>query len=81
MIGGPRWAQEDHSEHGAYSWRDYFKFNTDHKVIGVQYLVTTFIFFLIGGLFAEVFRAELATPGADVSTRRRTTACSRRTRR
>ena len=25
-------------------WRDYFTFNTDHKVIGIQYLVTTFIF-------------------------------------
>src|SRR4051812_39585878 len=28
---------EDHSGHGAYSWRDYFRVNTDHKVIGVQY--------------------------------------------
>ena len=25
--------------HGAHSWRDYFRPNTDHKVIGVQYLV------------------------------------------
>ena len=24
--------------HGAYSWRDYFKVNTDHKVIGIQYI-------------------------------------------
>src|SRR5215210_8059114 len=22
---------EDHSGHGAYSWRDYFRVNTDHK--------------------------------------------------
>ncbi len=29
---------EDHSGHGAYSWKDYFRINTDHKVIGVQYL-------------------------------------------
>ena len=27
---------EDHSSHGAHSWRDYFKVNTDHKVIGTQ---------------------------------------------
>ncbi|HEV7176026.1 MAG TPA: cytochrome c oxidase subunit I, partial [Solirubrobacteraceae bacterium] len=27
---------EDHSGHGAYSWRDYFRVNTDHKVIGIQ---------------------------------------------
>src|SRR3954451_19188765 len=25
---------EDHSSHGARSWRDYFRVNTDHKVIG-----------------------------------------------
>src|SRR3954454_18453821 len=24
---------EDHSSHGARSWRDYFRVNTDHKVI------------------------------------------------
>src|ERR671915_2092799 len=54
---------EDHSGHGAYSWRDYFRVNTDHKVIGIQYVVTTVVFFLIGGLLAMIFRAELAKPG------------------
>jgi len=54
---------EDHSGHGARSWRDYFRPNTDHKVIGVQYLVTTMTFFVIGGLLALIFRAELARPG------------------
>src|SRR5205814_7580094 len=54
---------EDHSGHGARSWRDYFRVNTDHKVIGVQYLVTTIFFFLAGGLLAMFVRAELAKPG------------------
>jgi cytochrome c oxidase subunit I len=54
---------EDHSGHGARSWRDYFRVNTDHKVIGVQYLTTTIIFFFIGGLLALLVRAELARPG------------------
>jgi cytochrome c oxidase subunit 1 len=64
-----RWATgkptipEDHSGHGAYSWRDYFRVNTDHKVIGIQYVVTSFFFFFIGGLFAMLMRAELAQPG------------------
>ena len=64
-----RWASgaptvpEDHSGHGAKTWRDYFKVNTDHKVIGIQYIVTTFIFFILGGLMAMVIRAELAQPG------------------
>ena len=62
---------EGHADHGAYSWRDYFKVNTDHKVIGIQYLVTTFVFFLIGGLLAEAFRAQLADPDEHVLHARR----------
>jgi cytochrome c oxidase subunit 1 len=64
-----RWASgaptipEDHSGHGAYSWRDYFRVNTDHKVIGIQYICTTFFFFVAGGLMAMLMRAELAQPG------------------
>src|ERR671921_367222 len=64
-----RWAAgaptvpEDHSGHGATSWRDYFRVNTDHKVIGIQYIVTTFFFFVAGGLMAMLMRAELAQPG------------------
>ncbi|HEY6056137.1 MAG TPA: cytochrome c oxidase subunit I [Gaiellaceae bacterium] len=54
---------EDHSGHGAKSWRDYFRVNTDHKVIGVQYVVTTVAFFIVAGFLAMLFRAELARPG------------------
>ncbi len=54
---------EDHSGHGAHSWKDYFRVNTDHKVIGIQYIVTTFFFFILGGLSAMLIRAELAQPG------------------
>src|SRR3954466_2410123 len=54
---------EDHSSHGARSWRDYFRVNTDHKVIGIQYVVTSFFFMLVGGLLAMMIRAELAAPG------------------
>jgi len=54
---------DDHSGHGAHSWRDYFRVNTDHKVIGVQYVVTTIVFFVIAGLLAMLVRAELAQPG------------------
>ena len=56
---------EDHSGHGAHSWRDYFRINTDHKVIGIQYLVTTIVFFVIAGLLAMFMRAELARPGME----------------
>jgi cytochrome c oxidase subunit I len=36
---------------------------TDHKVIGELYLVTSFAFFMIGGVMALIIRAELAQPG------------------
>jgi cytochrome c oxidase subunit I len=56
---------EDHSGHGARRWTDYFRINTDHKVIGIQYVSTTVFFFLAGGLLAMLVRAELAKPEAD----------------
>src|SRR5271167_333874 len=49
---------EDHSGHGAYTWKDYFRINTDHKVIGIQYTVTSFFFLLVGGLIAMLMRVE-----------------------
>jgi cytochrome c oxidase subunit 1 len=39
---------------------------TDHKVIGNLYLVTSFGFFLIGGVLALLMRAELARPGSQI---------------
>src|SRR5690625_7094293 len=37
--------------------------STDHKVIGYLYLITAFVFFLIGGLLALAMRLELFEPG------------------
>ncbi len=57
----------EHTHHPEkWAWYDYFTFNTDHKVIGIQYLVTSFIFYLIGGTLAELVRTELATPAPDL---------------
>ncbi|MFJ9820209.1 cytochrome ubiquinol oxidase subunit I, partial [Streptomyces sp. NPDC101151] len=39
---------------------------TDHKTIGTLYLVTSFAFFLIGGVMALLMRAELARPGLQI---------------
>ncbi|RZM75400.1 cytochrome c oxidase subunit I [Leptolyngbya iicbica] len=49
-----------------WKWYHYFTFNIDHKVIGIQYLVTAFFFYLVGGVMALVMRSELATPSADL---------------
>jgi cytochrome c oxidase subunit 1 len=42
--------------------------STDHKIIGHLYLITSFAFFLIGGVMALIMRAELAQPGLQFTT-------------
>jgi cytochrome c oxidase subunit 1 len=78
-ISGRPTRPEDHSGHGARSWRDYFRVNTDHKVIGIQYTVTTVFFLFAAGLMAMFMRAELAKPGCSSWTTTSTTASSRST--
>jgi len=41
----------------------YFRFTTDHKVIGIQYLVTFLGLLFLGGALALVMRWELMRPG------------------
>lgn len=43
----------------ATGWQRYFTFNTDHKVIGIQYLVTFIVVFLLAGFLAMLIRLEL----------------------
>ncbi|WP_062073493.1 aa3-type cytochrome oxidase subunit I [Demequina sediminicola] len=40
--------------------------STDHKTIGYMYLITSFFFFIIGGVLALLIRAELFAPGIQV---------------
>jgi len=53
---------EGHDEHhgatGILKWMT----STDHKVIGLSYTVTSVVMLIIGGLFAEIIRAQLASP-------------------
>ncbi|MEU6997551.1 cytochrome c oxidase subunit I [Nonomuraea sp. NPDC046570] len=42
--------------------------STDHKIIGHLYLITSFVFFLIGGVMALIMRAELAQPGLQITS-------------
>ncbi|HEY7782360.1 MAG TPA: cbb3-type cytochrome c oxidase subunit I [Ktedonobacterales bacterium] len=48
---------------GGGVWR-YFRFTTDHKVVGVQYFVYVMIMLAFGGLGAMLIRSELMFPGA-----------------
>ncbi len=47
-------------------WSTYLRWSVDHKVIGVQYMVTAFVFFIVGGALAELMRTELLTPQLDL---------------
>ena len=53
-----------HSNHkrGMLSW----VFSTDHKVIGLQFLFSSLIWFAIGGFLALAIRWQLAWPGSDI---------------
>ena len=44
----------------------YLAWSIDHKIIGVQYISVALLFFLIGGLLAELIRLELFTPEASI---------------
>ncbi len=44
---------------GLYEWLT----TTDHKKIGIMYLVNSILFFVAGGILALVVRVELAQPG------------------
>lgn len=44
---------------------EYLRWSVDHKIIGVQYIVTSLFFFIIGGALAMLIRAELLTPAQD----------------
>jgi cytochrome c oxidase subunit 1 len=43
--------------------RQILNISYDHKVIGIQYGITSLILFAIAGLFALIFRTELISPG------------------
>jgi len=63
-LGRPGDLADEVAAHGrAGDWTRYVRFTTDHKVIGLQYLVTFIALFLLAGLLAMVMRLELAQPG------------------
>ena len=49
------------SRPGSFVWK--MLTTTDHKMLGIMYIVLCFIFFFIGGLMALLIRAELFFPG------------------
>ncbi len=64
-----RWAQgakagdPHHPGPDVPHWTRYLNFDTNHKIIGVQYAVTSVLLILVAGLLALMMRLELARSG------------------
>jgi len=61
-----RWFGKELKPYTATGKQRYFSFDEDHKVIGIQYLVSFLFIFFLAGLFAMLMRAELSGAGRDV---------------
>ena len=59
-----KWARgidtPDHHEDHHAGWEKFVNVSLDHKVIGIQYTIVALALIGIGGLFALIFRTELA---------------------
>src|SRR5579884_3010777 len=64
MLGHPPTLAEKENE--AEGWLRYFSLCTDHKVVGIQYMIGIGIFFFVGGVNAMLIRTELLQPNVHV---------------
>ena len=67
-VWGAEWFGKSTSHDPTGGWERYLRFNTDHKVIGVQYITALAVVFLLGGLLAMLLRWELAGAAQTVFT-------------
>jgi len=59
-------ADTHHDHHHKQNFFFTYIWSVDHKMIGLQYLWTSFAFLLLGGLLAMGIRYQLAYPGVEV---------------
>jgi cytochrome c oxidase subunit I len=57
---------EAHHEHHEMGFLRKYIFSEDHKIIGIQFLFSSIIFFLLGGILALLVRTQLAWPHAQI---------------
>src|SRR6202789_987660 len=60
-------AHEVHRPRESKKWMDWV-LTTDHKKIGIMYLVLTFVFFMLGGTEALMMRLQLSVPNNTLLT-------------
>ena len=62
-VGGHKTPLKHGAPEGKPEWFRYLSVDVNHKVIGIQYGVTSILVLFVGGIFAIIFRLELAQPG------------------
>jgi cytochrome c oxidase subunit I len=62
VVSAPRLARPEPIRRTLLDWLT----TTDHKKIGILYLLNSFLFFVVAGIFALLMRTELARPGIQV---------------
>src|SRR5215472_1940534 len=65
-IGHPHELAHDAGHAHTQSFVSKYIFSRDHKVIGIQFLFSTLLWFLIGGLLALAVRWQIAWPWTKV---------------
>jgi cytochrome c oxidase subunit 1 len=68
MVGRPVSSQNSQETETPGGLAKYFRYELDHKVVGIQYLVGMIIYFCTAGLFAMAIRTELLSPVHHVFT-------------
>ena len=68
--------EHEHEHHEGPSGPLKWLTSTDHKLIGMNYMVTSLVMFFLAGLMALALRAQLATPNSSLLASRPTTRCS-----
>jgi cytochrome c oxidase subunit 1 len=64
-VEGPH-AAHGHDEHHEPNWFEKYFYSTDHKTIGLQYMITGMLLAMLGAFMAYAFRMQLAFPGTNV---------------
>jgi cytochrome c oxidase subunit 1 len=73
-FGCVAWVFYRRSGPGAFEWEKFWPFvsdyltSTDHKKVGTLYMINGLFFLGVGGIFALIFRLQLASPGNDFLT-------------
>lgn len=59
------WFTREHYLNASFGWRSWL-LTTDHKRVGLLFLIAITFFFFLGGAFATMIRLELLTPAGDL---------------